>query len=163
MFESIAGWELGIILILMVISMLMIILGKEAAVVLGPIVLVMTCTLPYIIHSKAVAEIYMLKRFEEGARIECGIWRGESLLVDPSKGWVKNELGFIKEDQIFNDMQRCHAVGEKEPEPSTLPYWILMISLMSIAFIIRRAVGTTMKSDTNEKPMDTPPITGEQQ
>ena len=68
--------------------------------------------------------------------VECGEVRvSESIF---SQGWVKEKgVGFVKGDVIVNDIGVCRVIGEKTPEPSSIPYWMAFISTLAILLTLR--------------------------
>jgi hypothetical protein len=131
--------ELGIAAVLMLIAVLFILAGKSpekpffGTLILGGIVFIQ-----YGNHCSYDAKAYVLKRFNEGAALECGLWRAESVLVDPNNGWRwEQKIGFVKHDQIRNDPKLCRVIGEDAPEPSSALYWLFYISTTVILLTLR--------------------------
>lgn len=101
-------------------------------------------------HSHYIAERYLMKQFHEGKAVVCGMWRGESIKVDPSNGWKYEEgVGFVKADVIINDAGVCSVIGKAFPEPSSVPYWMMFVSMTGILLILRFAIIGT-KEETND-------------
>lgn len=124
--SSIELWPLSILIL---IGVGFILLGKTPAMpFLGMIVLGGIVSILYGNHCTYDAKEYVLKRFNEGAALECGLWRGESVLVDPNNGWRwEKQIGFVKNDQIRNDLNLCHVIKESAHEPSSFAYWLVYI------------------------------------
>jgi hypothetical protein len=122
--------ELWTLSILTLIGIGFILLGKTpgmpfiGTLVLGGIIFIL-----YGNHCTHDKKDYILKRFSEGRALECGLWRGEGVLVDPNNGWRwEKQIGFVKNDHVRNDPQLCHVIGEDAPEPSSFAYWLIYIS-----------------------------------
>lgn len=122
--------ELGIVAVLILIGVMFILAGKSAekpffgTLILGGIVYIL-----YGNHCSHDAKAFVLKRFNEGAALECGLLRGDSVLVDPNNGWRwEQKIGFVKNDQIRNDSKLCHVIGEDAPEPSSVLYWLFYVT-----------------------------------
>lgn len=131
--------ELGMAAVLMLIAVLFILAGKSpekpffGVLILGGIVFIL-----YGNHCSFDAKAYVLKRFNEGVALECGLWRGESVLVDPNNGWRwDKKIGFVKNDQIRNDPKLCRVIGEEAPEPSSVLYWLFYVTAAVTLLIFR--------------------------
>jgi hypothetical protein len=95
-------------------------------------------------------ERFALQRFNEGRALSCGMWRGEGVGVDLSQGWVKEKgVGFVKGDLIVNDIGVCRVIGEKTPEPSSVPYWMAFVSTLAILLTLR-AVTLGVKEEDHD-------------
>lgn len=139
MFEYINGWEWLPIALFTFIGFLMIQIVKRTDVpFMGVVVLGMIMFIAYSVHSNNQAKEFVLQRFSEGQSIECGLWRGESALIDSHNGWkhVPN-LGFVKGDQIHNDPGICNVIAQEAPEPSVVSYGFAYMVLLAVSFLFR--------------------------
>jgi hypothetical protein len=79
-----------------------------------------------------------MEQFHEGRALSCGLWRGESAKVDRFSGRRYEEgTGFVKGDVIINDPGVCRVIGRAFPEPSSVPYWMVLVTVMGILMILR--------------------------
>lgn len=156
MMEYINGWEWLPLIICTIAGFIMVSFTKRVDMaVIGTIVLFMTMILAYETHSNNLDKEYVLKRFTQGQALKCGLWRGESLLVDPKSGWKFEEnIGFIKGDQIHNDHGMCSVIGEESPRASDIPYVFALIFELMLAFGLR-AVFVNYVEKEEEKNHDT--------
>ncbi|MDD2780889.1 hypothetical protein [Sulfuricurvum sp.] len=156
MMEYINGWEWLPLVICTIAGFIMVSFTKRVDMaVIGTIVLFMTMILAYETHSNNLDKEYVLKRFTQGKALKCGLWRGESLLVDPKSGWKFEEnIGFIKGDQIHNDHGLCSVIGEESPRASDIPYVFALIFELMLAFGLR-AVFVNYAEKEEEKDHDT--------
>ena len=156
MMEYINGWEWLPLVICTIAGFIMVSFTKRVDMaVIGTIVLFMTMILAYETHSNNLDKEYVLKRFTQGKALKCGLWRGESLLVDPKSGWKFEEnIGFIKGDQIHNDHGMCSVIGEESPRASDIPYVFVLIFELMLAFGLR-AVFVNYAEKEEEKNHDT--------
>lgn len=154
--EYINGWEWLPLVICTIAGFIMIAFTKRGDIAfMGTIVLLMTMILAYETHSNNLDKEYVLKRFTQGQALKCGLWRGESLLVDSKSGWKFEEnIGFIKGDQIHNDHGMCSVIGEESPRASEIPYGFALIFELMLAFGLR-AVFIKHVTDEEEKSHDT--------
>lgn len=116
-------------------------------------VLGMIMMIAYSTHSIHLDKEFVLKRFNEGQAIECGLLRGERTLINPKSGWrYLQGTGFIKGDQIQNDPSLCNVMGEDAPEPSIVPYVFALIVELILFFGLRAVVQTQLnkEEDNNE-------------
>jgi hypothetical protein len=113
MFEYINGWEWLLIVLFTFAGFLMIQFVKDIEMTwLGVFVLAMIMFIAYSIHSHNQAKEFVSERFNEGQAIECSLWSGESTLINPHNGWTYvSTLGFVKEDQIHNNLSDCNVVA----------------------------------------------------
>lgn len=116
--------------------------GRKAELILAGVVALAGITLvAYGNHSRYLEEQFTLKRFNEGKALVCGLWRGENVRVDFTKGWIREEeIGFVKGDVIINDIGVCSVIGESSPEPSSIPYWMLFMSMVGVLSMLRFAI-----------------------
>ncbi|OYZ56540.1 MAG: hypothetical protein B7Y17_06820 [Sulfuricurvum sp. 24-42-5] len=154
MMEFMSTGELILLGVLTLMSIVMITFPKEAKFpFVGAFVLSMIMVITYSTHSIHLDKEFVLKRFQEGQAIECGLLRGERTLINPKSGWTYlPDTGFIKGDQIQNDPSLCNVMGEEAPEPSTIPYaFALMVELM-LFFALRAVVQKQLneEEDNNE-------------
>lgn len=154
MLESIGTGELIFLGILTLMSLIMITFPEEAKFpFVGAFVLSMIMVIAYSTHSNNLDKVFVLKRFQEGHAIECGLWRGERTLINPKSGWrYLQGTGFIKGDQIQNDPTLCNVMGEEAPEPSTIPYAFALIVELILFFGLRTIVQKQLneEEDNNE-------------
>ena len=102
----------------------------------------------YTNQAQYVQENFTLQCFNEGRALSCGMWRGEGIRVDFSQGWVKEKgVGFVKGDVIVNDIGVCRVIGEKTPEPSSIPYWMAFISTLAILLTLREVTLGAQEED----------------
>jgi hypothetical protein len=141
-------WLLGV---LFLIGVGFILFGKGLEMVfVGMVVLGGITNIAYSNYSNTLDERYVLQRFNEGKALSCGIYRGEGVRVDPLQGWVREKgVGFVKEDLIVNDIGVCRVIGEKAPEPSSVPYWMVFISTLAILLTLR-AVTLGVKEEDHD-------------
>lgn len=140
MIEYINGWEWLPIVLFTFAGFFMIQFVEDIEMTwLGAFVLAIVMALAYNTSENNQAKAFVLQRFNEGQSIECGLWRGESALINPHNGWkhVPN-LGFVKGDQIHNDLGVCNVIAEKAPEPSVVPYGFAYMVLLGVSFLFRR-------------------------
>lgn len=125
---------------------------------LGILVIGAAITLGYDTYAQHRQEERTLKAFSEGRVLECGLWRGESIRVDPAKGWVREEgSGFVKGDRIIRDAGVCRVRGETYNGPSFLPY----ISVLTAVVLILMSLRAVIQWRKNEKD-DTPSLMNEE-
>lgn len=149
MMEFISTSELTLLGVLTLISIVMITFPKDAKFpFVGAFVLGMIMVIAYTNHQGHLDKEFVLKRFSEGHAIECGLWRGEGVLVNPSAGWKYfPRVGFVKGDHIQNDPGVCNVIGEEAPKPSTVPYVFALIVELMLVFGIRAAVQKQLKKE----------------
>jgi hypothetical protein len=155
MFEYINGWEWFPVGFLAFIGFMMILFVEEEGMTwLGILVLGMIMFIGYNVSANNQAKEFVLKRFNEGQAIECGLWRGEGTLIDRHNGWKHvSALGFVKGDRIHNDLGLCHVVAKEAPNPSEVPYWMAFLTMILISFLFRHAIWGIEKEDqAMEKP-----------
>lgn len=139
--EYINGWEWLPLIICTIAGFIMIAFTRRGDIAfVGTIMIFMTIMLAYDTHNNNLDKEFVLKRFIEGQALKCGLWRGKSALVDPKSGWKWDEkIGFIKDDQIHNDLGVCSVIGEESPSPSEVPYGFALIFELMLAFGLRAA------------------------
>jgi|GEM_PF-3382512 len=114
---------------------------KEGLIFIGVLMLTGVTLIAYGNHVKYMGERFLMEQFHEGNALACGMWRGESARVDPSKGWSYEEgVGFVKGDVIINDPGVCSVIGKPFPEPSAAPYWIVLVSVLGMLTLLRFAL-----------------------
>ncbi len=152
MFEYINGWEWLPIILFTFAGFLMIQFVKDSGMTwLGVIVLGMIMFIAYSVHSNNQAKEFVLQRFNEGHAIECGLWRGESALINSHNGWKHvPALGFVKGDQIHNDLGVCNVIAQEAPEPSVVPYGFALMFELMIAFGLRRSIQKALRDEEDE-------------
>ncbi|MDD4855418.1 MAG: hypothetical protein PHQ22_10080 [Sulfuricurvum sp.] len=131
--------EVWLIGVLFLIGVSFLLFGKGLEMIfVGIVVLGGITAIAYSNHSNYLDERFTLQRFNEGRALSCGMWRGEGVRVDLSQGWVKEKgVGFVKGDVIVNDIGVCRVIGEKTPEPSSVPYWMAFVSTLAILLTLR--------------------------
>lgn len=149
MLESISTPELVFLGMLTLISIVMITFPKDAQFpFVGAFILGLIMVIAYTDYRSYLEKEFVLKRFQEGHAIECGLWRGESILVNPIAGWQYSpNTGFIKGDQIQNDPGLCNVMDEKAPKPSTVPYVFAYLVELMLCFGLRSAIQTALKEE----------------
>ncbi len=152
--EFMSTGELILLGTLTLMSIIMITFPEEAKFPLvGAFVLSMIMVIAYSTHSIHLDKEFVLKRFNEGQAIECGLFRGERTLIHSKSGWIyQSNIGFIKEDRIHNDLGWCNVIGEESPEPSTVPYAFALIIELMVCFALRGAVQSALKKEDNNEP-----------
>lgn len=148
--EDINGWEWLPIVIFTVAGIIMMLFKREGAMTFfGILLLIMTMVIAHEIHQNNLDKTFVLKRFNEAHAITCaGGYRGDHTLIDPKSGWRWEEnIGFIKGDQIHNDLGVCKVIDEESPSPSIVPYtFVLMFELM-LGFVLRAAMQKALKEE----------------
>ena len=158
MFEYINGWEWFPVGFFAFVAFLMILFVEEVGMTwLGILVLGMIIFIGYNVSADNQAKEFVLKSFNEAHAIECGLWRGESTLVDRHNGWkYVPALGFVKEDQIHNDLGLCRVVSKEAPSPSEVPYWMAFLTMILISFLFRHAIWGIEIEEDQEETMEKP-------
>lgn len=153
MFEYINGWEWFPLGLFVFAAIIMIAFIKDSSMpFFGIILLGMSLSLAYSTDSSNRAQAFVLKRFSEAHAIECGLWRGESTLVDPKANWkYVPAIGFVKGDQIHNDPGLCSVIAEESPQPSIVPYTFVFFTLTFIAFLLRHTVDHKEEEEDQEE------------
>lgn len=147
--EFMSTGELILLGTLTLMCIIMITFPEEAKFpFVGAFVLGMIMVIAYSTHSIHLDNEFVLKRFNEGQAIECGLWRGERTLINPKSGWrYLQGTGFIKGDHIQNDPTLCNVMGEEAPEPSTVPYVFALIIELILFFGLRAVVQTQLNEE----------------
>lgn len=153
MLEFIGTGELAFLGFLTFVSLMMIIIPKDAKVYIGgTFIICMLMVIVYTHHRHHLDKEFVLKRFQEGQAIECGLWRGESSMIQSSSGWTyQPNIGFIKDDRIHNNLGYCNVIGQKAPDPSTVPYTFALLIELMVFFGLRSAVQSALKKEEEEK------------
>jgi hypothetical protein len=152
MLEAISTSELILLGVLTLISIVMITFPKDARFPLvGTLLLGLITMIIYGSSASNQAKEFVLQRFNEGQSIECGLWRGESALIDSHNGWkhVPN-LGFVKGDQINNDLGVCNVIAQQVPEPSVVPYAFALLFELMIVFGLRMPVQKALRDEEDK-------------
>ncbi|MDD2839168.1 hypothetical protein [Sulfuricurvum sp.] len=93
---------------------------------------------------------YVYEQFQQGHPIECGLWKGEKTIADPSNGWNLKNGRFINKDTVLTDPDLCSVIDKESPEISIAEPLILFFTLLSLAFLarigLRRKKGKTFWS-----------------
>ena len=107
-------------------------------VIVGIVAIAGVGVITYSNHTNTLEERFTLQQFHEGKALSCGVWRGETILVDPSKGWKYDKrVGFTKGDVIINNPGVCRVIEKASPKPSSLPYWVIFGTLIGILMILK--------------------------
>lgn len=136
--------EMWVMVFLLLIGGGFLLFGKTAELIFAGVVALAGITLvAYGNHSNYMEKQFTLKRFNEGKALVCGLWRGENVRVDFTKGWIREEeIGFVKGDIIINDIGVCSVIGESSPEASSIPYWMIFVSMVGVLSMLRFAIMT---------------------
>lgn len=139
-------WLLGV---LFLIGAGFILFGKGVESILAGIVAIGgVVSIGYMNHTQHQQERMIVRAFNEGRVLECGLFRGQSFKVDSSKGWVREDgVGFVKGDTIINDVGVCRVIGLAPKEPSMVSYWMFFVSVMGILMILRAVIMGSGKGD----------------
>jgi hypothetical protein len=158
MLEYINGWEWLLIGFLIFAAIVMIALIEEDGMPLvGLIVMAMVFVLAHDIHASNLDKAFVLKSFHEGQALKCGGFWGESTLVDSHNEWkYTHAVGFIKGDQIRNDLGMCCVIGKDTPQPSIVPYAFAFFTLTFIAFLLRHAIERKEMEEDQEETREKP-------
>jgi hypothetical protein len=151
MIEYINGWEWLPIVIFTIGGMIMMLFErKEGMTFFGILVLFTSVLLAHNTHHDNLDKAFVLKHFNEAHAITCaGGYRGDHTLIDPKSGWRwKENIGFIKGDQIHNDLGVCSVIGEESPSPSIVPYAFVLLFELMLGFALR---GAMQKARTEEE------------
>jgi hypothetical protein len=154
MMEYINGWEWLPIVMLTVAGIIMMLFKREGAMTFfGILLLIMTMMLAHETHQNNLDKAFVLKRFNEAHAINCaGGYRGDHTLIDPKSGWRWEEnIGFVKGDQIHNDLGVCSVIGEESPTPSVVPYTFTLMFELMLGFVLRAAMQKALKEEEEEK------------
>lgn len=155
MMEYINGWEWLPLVLFTIAGFIMVSFSTRGDIAfMGTVMIVMTMLLAHETHSNNLAKEYVQKRFMQGQALKCGLWKGESILVDQKSGWKFEEnIGFIKGDHIQNDQGLCTVIGEESPKAPEIPYGFALIFELMLAFGLRAAY-TKYVIDEEEKNYD---------
>ncbi|MDD3594910.1 hypothetical protein [Sulfuricurvum sp.] len=131
--------EVWLLSVLLLIGAGFILYGRGAEFVfVGMVVIVGVFTIAYSNHTRYLGERYLMEQFHEGRALSCGMWKGESARVDRLSGWKYEEgTGFVKGDVIINDPGVCRVIGRVFPEPSSVPYWMVLVTVVGVLMILR--------------------------
>lgn len=145
--------ELLLLGVLTLIAMAIIVFPDEGSFLfIGPLLLGLILSIPYLNQENLVAQEFVLKRFKEGKSIECGLWRGERTLVNPNAGWnYLPDTGFVKDDQIRSDLGLCGVIGEEAPTPSVGQYALLFMLEFMASFGLRYILRIKSGGQTDER------------
>ena len=134
--------EVLLLSVLLLIGALFILYGRGLEYVfVGMIIIGGVVSIGYENQSRYIQERFTLNSFDKGLALSCGLWRGESARVDRNSGWRYEEgTGFVKGDVIINDPGICRVIDKPFPEPSSVPYWIVLTTLMGILMILRSVI-----------------------
>ena len=131
--------EVWLLSVLLLIGAGFILYGRGLEFVfVGMVVIVGVLTIAYTNHTHYLGERFLMEQFHEGRALSCGLWRGESARVDRLSGWRYEEgTGFVKGDVIINDPGVCRVIDRTFPEPSGVPYWMVLVTVMGVLMILR--------------------------
>ncbi|MCL4431785.1 MAG: hypothetical protein M1300_05640 [Epsilonproteobacteria bacterium] len=129
-------WLMGVLLL---VGAGFILFGRGAEFVfVGMVVIGGVSAIAYTNHTQFVGERFLMEQFHEGRALSCGMWKGESARVDRLSGWRYEEgTGFVKGDVIVNDPGACRVIGRSFPEPSSIPYWMIFVTVVGVLMILR--------------------------
>lgn len=129
-------WLMGVLL-LITAGFILFARGIEFVFV-GMVVIGGVFTIAYSNHTHYLGERFLMEQFHEGRALSCGMWKGESARVDRFSGWRYEEgTGFVKGDVIINDPGVCRVIGRAFPEPSSVPYWMALVTLIGVLVTLR--------------------------
>ena len=124
--EFMSTGELTFLGILTLMSLIMITFPEEAKFPLaGAFVLSMIMVIAYTTHSIHLDKEFVLKRFNEGQAIECGLLRGERTLINPKSGWRYLRAQVLSKGITSRMIQ--HSVTswvKKHPSPQPSPTYL---------------------------------------
>lgn len=134
--------------------------NDELKLFAGMVVIGSVYSIVYIQHSAYMEKQFVLEQFKQGESLECGLWRGEGVLVDPNNGWRYEEsIGFIKGDAIRNDPELCRVISKEAPEPPNLLYWAAFITTVLSVMLLRYALRSNEKLIQTDEENDDEPRT----
>lgn len=148
---NIAEW-IPIVLFTLAGMILLLFKREEGMSFLGVLILVVTMMLVHDIHQNNLDKAFVLKRFNEVHAITCASgYRGEHTLIDLKSGWRWDDrIGFIKGDQIHNDLGVCKVIGEESPTASIVPYAFALLFELILGFILRGALQKALREEEEE-------------
>jgi hypothetical protein len=131
--------EVWLLSVLLLIGAGFILYGRAAEFVfVGMVMIGGVCIIVYSNHTHFVGKRFLMEQFHAGRALSCGLWRGESVRVDRLSGWKYEEgTGFVKGDVIINDPGVCRVIEKPFPEPSSVPYWMVLVTVMGVLMILR--------------------------
>lgn len=131
--------EAWLLSVLLLFGIGFILFGRGAKFVFaGMIMIGGVFTIAYTNHTHFLGERFLMEQFHEGQALSCGLWRGESARVDRFSGWGYEEgTGFVKGDVIINDPGVCRVIDRTFPEPSSVPYWMIFVTVMGVLMTLR--------------------------
>lgn len=147
------GFELAILGFFLFFGVMFLLFANKGEFLFAGVVsLCALCVLAYTNHAHYMGERFLMKQFHSGSALSCGMWKGQASLVDPSKGWqYHQDIGFYKGDLIINDPGVCAVIGKPFPEPSGVPYVMVLISIMGVLMMLRYALVRTGASEPADK------------
>lgn len=136
------SFEVWMMAFFLLIGVGFLLFGRKGELIFaGVIALAGVTSIAYSNHIQYVGDRFLMEQFHQGSALACGMWRGESVRVDPLKGWKYEEgVGFVKGDVIINDPGVCSVIGKPFPEPSTVPYWFAFVSVTGMLIMLRAAL-----------------------
>jgi hypothetical protein len=149
--------EVWLLSVLLLIGAGLLLYGRGAEFVfVGMVVMWGVFTIAYSNHTQFIRERFLMEQFHEGRALSCGLWRGESARVDRLNGWRYEEgTGFVKGDVIINDPGVCRVIEKPFPEPSSVPYWMILLTLMGVLMTLR-GVRVGIEEEKHTKREETP-------
>ena len=132
--------------ILLIGSAVILFSTRGEASIIGAMIIVGTIIVLYINHSYYLKEVYIQERFEQGDKLECGLWRGEHILISKEGGWRwDKDVALVKGDQIFSDPGLCRVIGKEPPEPPVLAYAGILAVLIALLVSTRSLIMGVIK------------------
>lgn len=127
--------------------------GRKAELIFaGSVALAGVISIAFANHSHYLEKQFTLKRFHEGKALVCGLGLGERVRVDPTRGWAfEEEIGLVKGDVIISSIGVCKVIGESSPEPSSIPYWMVFVSMIGVLSMLRFSIMTNREQVVVEK------------
>jgi len=148
--------EVWIMTFFVVIGAGFLLFGRKGELVFaGVITLAGMTSIAYSNHSKYIGKHFLMEQFNAGRALSCGLWRGESVRVDPLKEWrFEQGTGFVKGDVIINDPSVCSVIDKPFPEPSSVPYWMAFVSVTGVMLMLRAAIMGKLEKVAKEENHD---------
>lgn len=154
MIETITILQWIPIVIFTLAGMILLLFKREGSMTFfGVLMLVTTMMLVHEKQQDSLDKAFVLKRFNEAHPITCASgYRGDHTLIDLKAGWRwEDNAGFIKGDQIHNDLGVCKVIGEESPGVSITPYVFTLLFELILGFILRAAIQKELSKEIEEK------------
>lgn len=150
------GFELAILGFFLFFGVMFLLFANKGEFLFaGVVALIGLTVLAYTNHTRYLGDRFLMEQFHSGSALSCGMWKGQASLVDPSKGWqYHQDIGFYKGDVIINDPGVCAVIGKAFPEPSSVPYVMVLISIMGVLMMLRFALIRSGGNDPADKEKD---------